>query len=435
MERYLSSDQFVLVTILVKLVVIASVAAVLVRYGTFKRLLFSDFKTWRDKGTLLLFLGIPIILSTAVRVLLGYKAADISLEGTLLGALIGGRIVGVVLGTCGNLPCLLNGELLAPPFGLVVGLAGGFLHVLSGRREDLWNFSPLFFLRSPSSIRQMFSARHLDRSLLIFFTAVTLELTRILAGMRLGHLFYLFSTRPTVIVAIFASTLVTVGISIKMFSSTRNEIKLKDQEALLMRARLEALISQIKPHFLFNTLNSIASAIRSDPDKARHLIFKLSHILRRLIDSRQEFVPLREEIELIDSYLDIEVARFGTEKLRVAKKIDSAVMDVMVPAMLLQPLVENAVGHGVSPKIEGGTIHLEAALRDGRLAIEVSDDGVGIPPSRLAVVFRDGVGINNTAERLKVIYGDDHTFDIESRPDHGTICRITIPQMLPSRVT
>lgn len=434
MENYLTSDQFVLVTILVKLAVMASIASVLVRYRHFKELLFAEFKTWDEKGKLLLFLGVPIILSTAVRVVLGYEAADISLEGTLLGALIGGRIVGAVLGTCGNLPCLLNGEFVAPLFGLVAGLAGGFVHIIFGRREDLWSFSPIFFLRSPSALRRAFGKRTLDRSFLVFITTMTLEATRIILGRRVGHIFFLSGDRPVIVGLIFAATLVTVGIPVKIFSSTRNEIKLKEQDELLIRARLEALISQIKPHFLFNTLTSISSSIRTDPDNARQLIQKLSHILRRLINSRQEFISLREELEFIDAYLDIEVARFGPEKLRVVKQVAPDVLEMLVPAMLLQPLVENAVGHGVSPRIEGGTIRLMAASNAGKLSIEVSDDGVGIPHDRLPSVFTDGVGIPNTVERLKVIYADDHVFDIESEPGRGTCCRITIPPLHATNV-
>ena len=139
-----------------------------------------------------------------------------------------------------------------------------------------------------------------------------------------------------------------IGIELKIFNSVRIQIKLEEQERLLLHARMEALQNQINPHFLFNTLNSISSLVRFDPDKARDVISKLATILRRLLNSADSFVPLREEVEFIDNYLDIEVVRFGRDKLRVVKELDPASLDVMVPSMLLQPLVENSIKHGLS---------------------------------------------------------------------------------------
>ena len=117
-----------------------------------------------------------------------------------------------------------------------------------------------------------------------------------------------------------------------------------------MQARMEALQSQINPHFLFNTLNSVSSLVRFDPDTARELIVKLANILRRLLRKTDAFVPLSEEIQFIDDYLDIEVVRFGHDKLKVIKELDPLSLDMMVPSMLLQPLVENSIKHGLEPK-------------------------------------------------------------------------------------
>ena len=140
---------------------------------------------------------------------------------------------------------------------------------------------------------------------------------------------------------------------------------------------MEALQNQINPHFLFNTLNSVSSLVRFDPDTARELIIKLANILRRLLNSSDAFVPLREEVEFIDNYLDIEVVRFGRDKLRVVKELETSSLDTMVPSMLLQPLVENSIKHGLSSKIDGGSIYLRSRLTDSHLIIEVEDDGVG----------------------------------------------------------
>ena len=124
---------------------------------------------------------------------------------------------------------------------------------------------------------------------------------------------------------------------------------------------------QINPHFLFNTLNTVSSLIRFDPDMARGVVLKLSNILRRLLRKHETFVPLREELEFIDDYLDIEVIRFGRDKLQIFKEIDEEARESFVPSMLLQPIIENSIKHGIAPRLEGGEIHLRSTLKDGRL--------------------------------------------------------------------
>ena len=174
-----------------------------------------------------------------------------------------------------------------------------------------------------------------------------------------------------------------IGTELKIWNSVRIQIKLEEQERLLLHSRMEALQNQINPHFLFNTLNSVSSLVRFDPDTARELIIKLANILRRLLNSTDAFVPLREEVEFIDNYLDIEVVRFGRDKLRVVKELETSSLDTMVPSMLLQPLVENSIKHGLSSKIDGGSIYLRSRLTDSHLIIEVEDDGVGMGSAKL----------------------------------------------------
>jgi two-component system LytT family sensor kinase len=195
------------------------------------------------------------------------------------------------------------------------------------------------------------------------------------------------------------------------------------------------LQNQINPHFLFNTLNSISSLVRFDPDTAREMIIKLATILRRLLNSTDSFVPLREEVEFIDNYLDIEVVRFGPDKLRVIKELEAGSLEVMVPAMLLQPLVENCIKHGLSPKVEGGSITLRSRVIKSRLIIEVEDDGVGMAAAQVPVHENGwestGIGMANVAERLRVLYGDAAKMMIESRDGVGTQIRLRLP-ILPS---
>ena len=158
------------------------------------------------------------------------------------------------------------------------------------------------------------------------------------------------------------ATVLAVATPIKIWNSARIEHRLQEQEKLLLAAKIEALKSQINPHFLFNTLTSISSLIRSQPDTARMLIIKLSALLRRLLRSHEHFVTLREELESIDEYLDIEVVRFGP-KLRVRKEIGPDTLDVVVPSMILQPLVENSIKHGLSRKVGAGSITIRSRAR------------------------------------------------------------------------
>ncbi len=165
----------------------------------------------------------------------------------------------------------------------------------------------------------------------------------------------------------------------------------------LNEARLAAPSSQINPHFLFNTLNSVSALIRLDPEKARQVVQKLSKILRRLLRQQENLTTLGEELSFIDDYLAIEMVRFG-DKLRFVKEIDPATLDLLVPSMLLQPLVENSIRHGLASKVDGGTIRVRSQMAGGRLQIMVEDDGVGIPEAKLATLFDHGIGVNNVNE-------------------------------------
>src|SRR4029079_14123022 len=140
---------------------------------------------------------------------------------------------------------------------------------------------------------------------------------------------------------------------IKIWDSNLNEKRLEEQQRRLNEARLAALSSQIQPHFLFDTLNSVASLIRTNPEQARQVVYKLSKILRRLLRQQDNLVSLGEELSFIDDYLAIEMVRFG-EKLRFVKDIEPETLDLLVPSMLLQPLVENSIKHGLASKVDGG---------------------------------------------------------------------------------
>jgi len=236
---------------------------------------------------------------------------------------------------------------------------------------------------------------------------------------------------PWAIVATYATTLFAVTLPLKIWNNARNEMKLDEQRRLLLQARMDALSRQINPHFLFNTLNSVSSLIRTNPQQARAVVYKLSNILRRLLRKHENFTPLGEELDFINDYLSIEMIRFG-DKLRFEKEVDSKTLDRLVPSMLLQPLIENAVKHGLSSKVDGGMVRFRSSLKDGRLHLLVEDDGVGISEIKLATLREQGIGVSNVNERLKVLFGSDYRMWIDSKPGHGTRIEIEIPELQSS---
>jgi two-component system LytT family sensor kinase len=227
---------------------------------------------------------------------------------------------------------------------------------------------------------------------------------------------------------------VVVGLPLKIWNAIQTEQKFEEQKRLLLEARFDALQRQINPHFLFNTLNSIASLVRFKPELAREMIVRLANILRALLRDHDTYVAFREELAFTDDYLGIEVVRFGTEKLRVVKEIDENTLELQVPSMLLQPLIENSIKHGLEPRLHGGTITLRSRIQSQRMLIEVEDDGVGIAEGRVPttgmVRTGAGIGMKNVRERLEVLYGAEASFDIESRPGRGTRVTLSLPLLL-----
>ncbi len=432
MEKTLSPDQFVMVTILVKLGVMASIASLLIRFGAFKRLLYREELSLKEKLIFALLSGMLLSSGVIVRLLLNYDAADLSLSGTILVGLLAGPLTGAAVGLMVGAPAAFNGELLALPLGVLYGVSGGIVRELC-RKEDIWSFSPLIFLNLYRIGKTAIRDRIFDWQIVIFAVTVGLESLRIFVGVELapgGLVFHLSSQNPWVLLAIYISTLAALGIPLKIWNNVRLERKLAEQEVLVVRARLQALSSQINPHFLFNTLNSIASATRTDPEVARRLIRKLSSILRKLLQEQEHFIPLKEELEFIDSYLDIEAVRFGAGKLVVEKEVVEDTLKTYVPSMIIQPLVENAVKHGISPRLEGGRIVIRTRRGIGSVVIEIEDNGTGLSgASGEKADDGHGIGLSNVSERLKVIYGDQCKLELTSEANRGTIARVEIPDI------
>jgi len=316
-------QRLILISLLIKLGVAASAASILGRSKEFKSLLFREERTRKQQVYLVLWFGIPIALGVWIRFSArSFFAGDLSLETTILLGIIVGRLGGVLGGMLIALPAVLHGEWATLPFNVLCGFIAGQLREIAPDKEDIWSFSPFIDLSIYRWIRRNLpTPRLFDWQIMFFVTIVALrfvhtELSRFLPNAT----FSLESPSPWVEAAIYATSIMVIGTELKIFNGIRIQIKLEEQERLLLQARMEALQNQINPHFLFNTLNSVSSLVRFDPDTARQLIIKLANILRRLLHSSDAFVPLREEVEFIDDYLDIEVVRFGRDKLQVIKE-------------------------------------------------------------------------------------------------------------------
>jgi two-component system, LytTR family, sensor kinase len=202
------------------------------------------------------------------------------------------------------------------------------------------------------------------------------------------------------------------------------ELRAARLEVRLVQSQLQALQQQLHPHFLFNTLHAISTLVHRDPDKADTMIERLSDLLRltlRKVGAQE--VELAEELEYLRAYLDIEQVHFGP-RLMIDYRIDAAALDVLVPTMILQPLAENAIRHGLEPQLRGGSLTIEAQADGDTLWLRVRDNGVGIARGAQR---RDGLGLANTRSRLDRLYGDQAALTIRENPGGGVLVDLYLP--------
>ena len=424
--KFLSAGQFLLTTLVVKLAAMAALATMLARYRRFRHILIFEQRNWPDRLVFALGLGVPLTAGVASRVLLNYDAADLMLEGAFLAGLIAGSYTGALVGLAIAMPALAVGEYGAPFFAVGCGFAGGGLREACPK-EEIWSFSPFVLLSLPRNVWRMVRRVEVNWPVVLLLAIIGLEVIRQTIGARYSlRLFQLPSPSPWFTLLVYLATIITVSTPIKIWNNARIEHRLQEQEKLLLAAKVEALKSQINPHFLFNTLTSVSSLIRLQPETAREVIQKLSGLLRKLMSNQVQFVTLRDELAAIDEYLDIEVIRFGP-RLVVRKAIAPDTLDIVIPSLLLQPLVENCIKHGFARKVGPGTITLRS-WREGRTAvIEVTDDGLGISQERLPHALSSGIGLSNVNERLRVLYGTSGRLVLTGSPGKGACARVEIP--------
>lgn len=421
-----------LVILLVKLAVAASLASLLSRSSRFLGLLLREERTMIERLQLTGGISFFCVAGSTLRVITPtYAGADVALEGSMVAGMVGGYISGLLTGVVCSLPAMVAGEYLAMPLYAAVGVLGGLLRDLAPEPDEIWRFTPFFDLSLYRLVRYPADRRRTVYHVSILGALLAAELIRLISLQLFGgrYVFTLYEDRQGwLLAAVFVTTVFTVAVPLKIWNSARNERLLESKERLLVQARLSALAGQINPHFLFNTLNTVSSLIRTNPDQARQVVYKLSSILRRLLRKTDSLTPLRDELAFIEDYLSIEMVRFG-EKLRFVKQVEAGTLDAQIPAMLLQPIVENSVKHGLASKVEGGTITVAARRLDQRrLLLTVEDDGAGIDEERLATLLdRGGIGVRNVNERLQVLFGNGYRLAVNSRPGEGTRTEIELP--------
>ena len=234
-----------------------------------------------------------------------------------------------------------------------------------------------------------------------------------------------------------SSALARLATEVALFVSTQLELaQLEQERSRAVRAELRFLRAQIAPHFVYNALNAIESFVRTDPDRARQLLVGFADFTRYSFASRGQFVTMAEELRLVDTYLDLERARFG-DRLSVTMRVAPGVLSVKLPSLVLQPLIENAVRHGLEPSERPGTLSVAIADEGGEATVRIEDDGVGADPVRLLEVLSgtdpgDAVGLHNVDERLRAVFGEEYGLRIRTALGAGTTVTLRIPKRHPA---
>jgi two-component sensor histidine kinase len=246
---------------------------------------------------------------------------------------------------------------------------------------------------------------------------------------RWTHFFHMTMSRTQFTVPIYWCIACICWVTNHFQEAGERERRTLELETRLSQANLQALKMQLQPHFLFNTLNAISSLIHENPRAADDMIGSLSHFLRTTLDvSSQNEVPLRKELEFVDRYLEIQQIRFGA-RLQIRRELDPSVMEALVPPLIFQPLVENAIRHGIESCETGGTVTVRASQAAGTLHLEICDDGGGAGTAQL-LKPGNGVGLSNTKARLQELYGDRHQFALTVNQPIGACAHIEIPLRL-----
>ncbi len=402
------SIQYIVFLVLIKLTLVVIVAAMLANFDYFSAMLFHSTKSLAVRLKLSAIICATLIICLVLRYSAKYHALDFS----LIGLFVTGVVTGLVptLGSMVIVSSILiyNGEYWLAIMCFISAMSGTFFYkrdIFEGKKR---------LLKLSMGIMPV--------------VAVFYVLYRYFPDKS----FFILSNH-TIQGDITAGASEVLGVFLIFFlwKHYKTKLELVENEFHLNKSRLAVLSSKINPHFLFNTLNTIAAAIRIDPKIAREIVFKLSEIMRYILNSENEFKPVQDEINFIQNYLSIETMRFGQERLKVIIETENDVREEDIPTMLIQPIVENAVKHGISPLTDRtGEIRIKTykqIMDDGAyVVVDVIDNGVGMVVNE-SRMFERGIGLANVRDRLRLLYGKKGILSFFSSLGNGTTVTIKMP--------
>ena len=402
------SIQYIVFLVLIKLALVVIVAAMLANFDYFSARLFHGSKTLKTRFKLALIICATLIIGLVLRYSANYHALDFCITGLFVTGVVAGSLPAISSTAIVSGIFLYNGEYWMPIMCLLSAISGTFFYkndIFEGRK------------------------RLLKLSLgIIPIVAAFYVLYRYFPD---GSFFILSNRTIEGDITAGASEVLGVFLTFFLWKYYRTKLELIENEYHLNKSRLAVLSSKINPHFLFNTLNTIAAAIRLDPKMAREIVFKLSEIMRYVLNSENEFKPVQDELNFIENYLSIEVMRFGESRLNVVIEAETGIKEEEIPTMLIQPIVENAIKHGISPLTDRrGELKVNCYKRtmdDGEyLLVDVMDNGSGMIINEERM-FERGIGLANVRDRLRLVYGHKGTLSFVSSLGVGTTVTIKMP--------
>lgn len=266
----------------------------------------------------------------------------------------------------------------------------------------------------------------------VFLLIAILATEAAMAAMAIFLKYKYFSSLTGHLYVITAASLIGVVTFFGFFfyELTKKKLELRTLEVeelrqLQLQSKLISMQAKINPHFLFNTLNTVVELVHTDPDKVERIVLNLSDMYRSVLNLPEEgMIPIRQELDLIEKYIHTEKERLG-ERLQFALTCDDGCMSIMIPPLLIEPLVENAVIHGIAKKRDGGEISVAIVIKEKNIVITVADTGKGFDVTHI----REGFGVKSVRERIAIQYKNKGVFDITSEPGKGTVVRVEIPHV------
>jgi len=402
------SIQYIVFLVLIKLALVVIVTAMLANFDYFSAMIFHGSKTLAVRFKLALIICGTLLIGLVLRYNANYHALDFCITGLFVTGVVAGLLPALCSTAIVSVVFLFRGEYVMPVMCSLSAISGTFFYsndIFEGKK------------------------RLLKLSLGILpVVAIFYVLYRYFPD---GSYFILSNRTIEGDITAGASEVLGVFLTFFLWKYYKTKLELVENEYHLNKSRLAVLSSKINPHFLFNTLNTIAAAIRIDPKIAREIVFKLSEIMRYILNAENEFKPVTDEINFIQNYLSIETMRFGESRLKVVIETEEDVREEEIPTMLIQPVVENAIKHGIAPLTDRcGEIKIKTYkqknIGEQSLIIDVIDNGMGMVVNEDRM-FERGIGLANVRDRLRLLYGNKGALSFSSVLGTGTTVTIKMP--------